>query len=295
MIMTNSDTNRLQLSYIYGGIVQYRPGEELAPRTLPDYELVVLIEGQARYLSDGTDYTVPPGGVILARPGMREHYRWDSKTTTRHGYFHFDLEAIPNDWPPQTEWPVVETQPDPVVVPLFRHVLSRLAMHPEWPALRPGADENRLVECLLTALLRPIRAAGGHQRHFPEAVHHALNLLRSTLDEDPHRALSLKQLAQHAGVTRKHLCRLFQQSFGHPPMQTFKLMKLQLALAMLGRSNLAIKQVADRCGFDNPLYFSRCFSQTYGISPSAMRERLLGREPPPRNPLPPEITPRLYW
>lgn len=50
-------------------------------------------------------------------------------------------------------------------------------------------------------------------------------------------------------------------------MQTFRLLKLQLAMALLGRSSLAIKEIADRCGFENSLNFARCFTRVYGKSP----------------------------
>ncbi|MCX7425339.1 MAG: hypothetical protein NTW96_06900 [Planctomycetia bacterium] len=36
---------RLELTYLYGGVVQYRAGETLRPRVLNDYELVLILEG----------------------------------------------------------------------------------------------------------------------------------------------------------------------------------------------------------------------------------------------------------
>jgi hypothetical protein len=40
---------RLELKYIYGSVVHYRPGDKLAPRVLQDFELVLMIEGTANY------------------------------------------------------------------------------------------------------------------------------------------------------------------------------------------------------------------------------------------------------
>ena len=64
-------------------------------------------------------------------------------------------------------------------------------------------------------------------------------------------------------------------------METFRLLKLQLAMALLGRSSLAIKEITDRCGFENPLYFTYCFNRVYGKSPSKTRQSLLKQKPPP--------------
>jgi AraC family transcriptional regulator len=285
----------LSLSYLYGGVVHYRPGDRLRPRILPDFELVLIIEGQVIYRRDAMNHSTPPGTIILARPNFHESYIWDTKAPTRHAYLHFDITQMPEDWPSLTDWPVVHLQPDPVLSPMVRHLIGNVASHPEWLASSPGADGCRFLECLLRILLRPVQKSPlALAQNFPEPVHQALKLMRDVIDQEPHRTLHLADLARHSGITDKHLCRVFQTSLGHAPMQTFRLLKLQLAIALLNRSNLT-KEIADRCGFENPLYFTRCFTQTYGASPRAVRQSLREHQPPPPNPLPPEITPRIFW
>jgi AraC-like DNA-binding protein len=129
----------------------------------------------------------------------------------------------------------------------------------------------------------------------PEAVSHALNLMREQLDERPHQHLRLRDMARRSGVTEKHLCRVFSKALGHAPMKTFQLLKLQLALALLARSNLSVKGIADRCGFEDPLYFTRCFRRVYGAPPTEVRQSLMQGHRPPRSPLPAEVTPRIHW
>jgi AraC-like DNA-binding protein len=79
-------------------------------------------------------------------------------------------------------------------------------------------------------------------------------------------------------------------------MKTFTLLKLQMARPLLVRTNLSISEIAVRCGFDNPLYFSRRFSALYGCPPSDFRARLRGGQiismP---NPLPVDLMPRTNW
>ena len=47
---------RLELKYIYGSVVHYRPGDKLAPRVLQDFELVLMIEGTANYRLGAVDH-----------------------------------------------------------------------------------------------------------------------------------------------------------------------------------------------------------------------------------------------
>jgi len=291
-----SRAEHLELSFLYGGFVQYRPGETLGPRVLPDWEMVLIIEGRVVYSADGREYVAPPGSLILARPGFSETYRWDPVGETHHAYFHFGVEHLPADWPAPQEWPVIRTRPDPVLAALFRHVMQRIHAHHRWPAEPPGRAGSRPVEALIDAFLEEgctDRQAFESTR--PEPVGHAVALMRSTLDEDPRRQLRLIDLARAAGVTQKHLCRLFQTTFGHSPMRTYRLLKLQLAVALLSRSNLTVKQIAHRCGFECPFYFSRCFSKEIGQSPTDVRKRMRRGQPPPSSPLPVDITPRMFW
>ena len=44
-------------------------------------------------------------------------------------------------------------------------------------------------------------------------------------------------------------------------------------MAMLKSDNTAIKNVASDVGFSDPLYFSRVFKETVGMTPSEFREK----------------------
>lgn len=286
---------RLQLQYVFGGIVQYRPGDRLPERTLPDYELVLMIEGNVSYRLFGEPTPLFPGDLVLARPGFKEIYRWDLLKQTRHAYFHFAIDSLPGDWPPEENWPVIHRTMPQSITALFRHIVERIGAHPEWPTVRPGVDVETLIEALMRMLLNPLEPQDSLDHHLPEAVAQAFNLMRLILDSEPQKSLKLDDLAQQAGVTEKHLCGLFRKSVGISPMKSFQLLKLQLAVNLLARSNLAVYEIANRCGFENPLYFTRCFSQTYGKPPTRIRKDMQEGRPPPLTPLPRGLNPRIFW
>jgi AraC-like DNA-binding protein len=68
-----------------------------------------------------------------------------------------------------------------------------------------------------------------------------------------------------------------------------------LALSLVARSNLNVKEIADRCGFEDPGYFSRMFARVFGCSPLKCRAHLRNGGQAPVSPLPVDITPRLFW
>jgi len=288
---------RLELSYLHGGEIINQAGEVLGPRVLADFELVYIIEGGVAYVSDGETHAVSSGGFVLGRPGFEEVYRWDAQKPTRHAYFHFGIDVYPVDWSKLDEWPRTRNALGPLGANLLHHILQCAYEHDSGSSGKPGPTACRLVETLIDTFLNDHRAdLTSFERKRPEPVRRALLLLRKVVEEDPKRALSLAEVAAYAHVTEKHLCRLFSGSLGHSPMQTFSLLKLQSSRPLLVRTNLSVKEVAERCGFENPLYFSRRFSKVFGCSPSAYRDRQeSGRPASLKNILPADLMPRTRW
>jgi len=287
---------RLKLKYLYGGEVLYQPGESLKPRTLTDFEFVYVISGRASYYAEQQIHEAKPGSLILGKAGSRERYVWDPEHPTRHAFFHFSIDELPRDWPNYEQWPTLQEEHSPVLSALFKHILQRIYLHPDWPTAPPGTRDCLLVETLIDLFLESgsIKETS-FERDRPEPVRRALKWIRQQIDENPRKAFSLRDIAHAAGCSEKHLCRVFRQSIGHAPAHAGRMMRLQLALALIANSSLSIKEIAQNCGFESPFYFSRCFRKTFKKSPSEVRSGLSRGIPPPRGPLPVDLTPRVHW
>lgn len=286
----------LELSYLHGGEVVYQPGDSLGPRVLHDFEIVYIVEGEVVYESDGQRYEIGPGGFVLGRPGFREMYHWDPANRTRHTFMHFGIACCPGDWPDPEDWPRVQQRPASLCAPLFQRILQRIVEHGASLYTRPEPKDCRLVASLIDALLEPSFTEGfSLERDRPEPVRRALMHIRRVVEANPHHSLSLAELAAEAHVTEKYLCRLFAKWVGFPPVQTYTLLRLESAMLLLARTNLSVKEVAQRCGFDNALYFSRLFSRTCGLSPTAFRKELVQGRVGPRTFLPSDLFPRVHF
>lgn len=89
------------------------------------------------------------------------------------------------------------------------------------------------------------------------------------LDED----VSLKALAQQAGVSPFHLHRVFSATAGQTPKQFTLRLRLGRAAAMLLTTGETVLDIALACGFQSHEVFSRAFRKRFGIAPSAYRAR----------------------
>jgi len=291
-----NESNRLKLSYCYGGIVTYDPGEVLGPRLLTDFELVIVIEGTLTYENDTSINQLKPGSILLAKPNTMERYSWDKNNHTRHAYLHFNLDSIPSEWQNLESWPAIIESPSDVLTRLVQTLIDRAMAKPNWPAESPGATQNRLMEVFLDLFLNFKKGdVFGGQDSFSEPVSRAVKFIRERLDSRSFEPFTLDELSKSANTSSKNLCRIFIKEIGISPMKASRLMQLQLAIPLLARTRLSIKEIAQHCGFCDQLYFSRYFSQVFGAPPSEVRKKLLSGNPPPKSPLPASLMPRMYW
>lgn len=84
-------------------------------------------------------------------------------------------------------------------------------------------------------------------------------------------AVSLSELAAHAGLSKAHLIFLFNEETGMPPIEYFLRLKMQKAGQLLSLTGMTVKEIAANVGVSDPYYFSRLFKKTMGMSPTEYR------------------------
>lgn len=83
----------------------------------------------------------------------------------------------------------------------------------------------------------------------------------------------VQELADSVGINRSVLSRRLASETGLPTSQFIRNYRLDIAKRML-KDNVAnrnITEIAYRVGFNDPKYFTRCFTKQYGVAPSAYR------------------------
>ncbi len=270
MALARSAQVRLRINH--HGLADYPPGATFGPRTLRDCEFVLIIEGDVVWMSDGVEYLAPMGTLLLARPGMRDGFRWDPIRRTRHSFFHFTIEDRAGALPDASAWPMTRRLPTgDVIRPIFHHL--------DWLLWTRPADHEELAEGMLRqALLAYITGALGTLSERPGELHPAIELamqqVRLAWADGLLRPLSLAGLARAGGVSRAHLARLFTREIGASPVEALRIMRLDRAATLLARTNLPVGTISESCGFANAFHFSRLFHRQYGMSPRAFRTRL---------------------
>ena len=97
---------------------------------------------------------------------------------------------------------------------------------------------------------------------------------RSLLEENLACPLSLPELAHRAGTNERKLTALFRSLVGMTVFDFLGERRLELARQLLEESNLQVRQIAERVGYQNPGDFTRAFRRRYEVTPRDYRRGL---------------------
>ena len=92
-----------------------------------------------------------------------------------------------------------------------------------------------------------------------------MSFLEENLSDD---SIGVGDMAAAAAISRSGLQRKLKQTMGITPQELLHEARIKRACQLLHSTDKSIAEVAYCCGFTDPKYFSRCFRQSIGQSPS---------------------------
>ncbi len=105
---------------------------------------------------------------------------------------------------------------------------------------------------------------GSNSPHLVEAV--------SAMEDHIADPLSLSQLAMVAGVTPRHLNRLFAERLGRSTMAYYRAMRLDVAQRLIKDTPMSIAEISEATGFATSSHFSGAYRRNFGASPRTGRQ-----------------------
>lgn len=82
-----------------------------------------------------------------------------------------------------------------------------------------------------------------------------------------------EQLAQDLLLSRSTLYRKIKAVSGMSPLDFMRNVKMKKACAMLRQHEMSISEIAYSLGFTNPKYFTKCFKEEMGLTPSEYQKQ----------------------
>ena len=112
-----------------------------------------------------------------------------------------------------------------------------------------------------------------------EVPKRAVQKVAEYLENNSQRKLRISEVADRFFLSQNHMCILFKKEYGVSPQEYLIALRIEKAKRLLSRRDekFSVKTISASVGFENPLYFSRCFHQRVGCSPSEYRKSVLAK------------------
>ncbi|WP_181421974.1 GlxA family transcriptional regulator [Halomonas sp. LBP4] len=103
--------------------------------------------------------------------------------------------------------------------------------------------------------------------HAPQSLIEAVSLMEANIEEP----LSTHELAEHLGISRRQLERLFKKYLQAVPSRYYLGLRLQQARKLLRESDRPAGEIALQTGFSSAAHFSTAYRNHFGVTPREER------------------------
>lgn len=123
------------------------------------------------------------------------------------------------------------------------------------------------------------RPGDGRKRELPtsdidnEFYNHFLKIFKERMGD---ASLSVDSLAGEMGLERSQFYRKLKAITNYSPVELIRRLRLNHAKMLLVQSEMTVSQIAYETGFSSPAYFTKCFREAFGETPTETRVKLVG-------------------
>jgi AraC-like DNA-binding protein/quercetin dioxygenase-like cupin family protein len=266
--MTDKKTKRIRPADIQpmvqvANYFQTQPRACWGPRTIADWELILVVSGQFAYDTDQGTLTIGAGHVLAIPPEVLHTFRRIDTSPQAI------ISCIHSEMLPRGRWANNDYRltPEPITVTrvendwalhsLFKQCTDLFVGYSRWRS----ASLQTLVRAIWLRLIEYWQ--GGYGQLLSPRMEKMLAFLREHLCEP----ISRTDLAEKFSLTPQHVNAIFKKEMGLSPTQFIHRERAMLAYRYIHDEGLSVKEAAARVGFDDPFYFSRVFKKIMNFSP----------------------------
>lgn len=250
------------------GITNYTAPEPitLRPDGRKDYQLIIVIEGEALFKLGEEDILLKGDEAIILPPHIKNHYYFYPDNNII--WIHFtgsEIEKILDVYSLKgyTKYSAMDAED---------FLIFAEKIIEEFQLKRTGYMHNCNAALLniLTLLKRKIDA------HINIKVNNFIPEITAVLEDMKLHFAENKEIADFAKICNlspSRFAHLFAKKVGVSPHKYLINLRIKQAKYLLLNTNISLSNIAKSVGYDDSLYFSRVFKKYEGVSPSHFRKK----------------------
>lgn len=272
-ILKSRCENNPVIKQLYVTDIGYYPKARLHYRTRPSgaeqHILIYCTEGKGYVKIGEAGFEVSGGQYFIVPRNVPHTYEADDNCPWSIYWIHFKgaitdhlvLHVLSN----QTSAPGF-IKFDEKRIKIFENIYHQLER---------GYDPNTLlyISMNLWQYLSTFMFSENFGNHMSEKVDQ-IDLVINYMRENIGTSLSLENLAQVVNLSQSHFSSLFKKKTGFAPVDYFNHLKIQKACQFLRFSDLRVKEISTKLGFEDQYYFSRLFKKIMGFSPVKYKNKV---------------------
>lgn len=225
-----------------------------------DYHILLMNSGRCEVRYGDKTYTLMPGNLVVYPPGEAQKYSFLTEGSSLWCHFTGTIvkELLDSC---NIKGGVYCLRQSKAVLEAYSHMIQQFH--------QPGREKHANA-ALLQLIYHISDAANGADR---QAQSDSISPILTYMNANYQKPITLAELAEKAGYSKSRFSHLFSEITGTTPKQYLNNVRLQVSCELLS-TGLTVAEIADRCGFNDPLYYSRIFKKKYGLSPTEYRAAL---------------------
>ncbi len=237
------------------------------PNGRMDYQILYVASGRVFFDLNGKIWKGESGSILIYTPHQSQIYFYDKNVTSDVYWIHFfGTEA--EDLLRQLNLPAAILMhgylPESGLTLWEQIIREMLYKRPNHQMMTKVMAQQLLIMLSRCRLQTGIKK--DKQQELVEAMIDEIN-------KNYFADFSVEQMARKNGMSVAWLNKRFKQYTGFSPQQYITKTRLSHARQMLSESAHNISEIAQMCGYPDPLYFSRLFSSRFGCSPKEFRQK----------------------
>jgi len=262
---------RLPLAVRYARRQRWRAENELPENIIDTHRLIHLTAGVLNYRVEGVTRKLAAPGILYVPGWVRRSWRSAGTVETRMSWFEFHSDV---------------GDPGCEAVLYLKGEISRFEsggmneLYRRWQKKWGGAEDvfervllEHLAKVLLAGFFADCRERGLLDGREREPVDREILKLEDYLKSHFSDPGVLQAAVSGSRLTPDYLRKLFHRHRGQSMQAYVTSLRMRKARYLLSETTEQVKEVAERCGFRDPLGFSKQYRSFWGHPPSADRDR----------------------
>lgn len=238
-----------------------------------EYILLYCVEGEGWVELDGSHYVLYSNCYMIIPPGVKHAYGSSASHPWSLYWIHFSgsgAEDLCGSHIKQVQQITLENDSRIAQrLKLFDEIVHTLSMGNAFPNLRYACAVFQHFMASFIYVVQYRQSLKKGTQEYDDPVSDCIHYMKEHIE----RRLTIKEISDYVGYSPSRLTALFNEKTHLAPMLYFNQIKIQHACHWLDNTDMKVKQISLRLGFEDVYYFSRLFKQIMGMSPRDYRNR----------------------